>query len=110
MKNTHPEFGRRLAMHRKQLGLTQAELAKKLNISLAMVKYYETKSSNPELTFIRIASNTLGISADDLISGVKKSSPGPQSDLRKRFDRISLLPRKQQKKIMNVVDAIMSPT
>ena len=106
MKNL--TFGQRLAQIRKDAGLTQALLAEKLNISVAMMKYYELRAKNPNLEIIRKLSNILDISVDTLLLDQKSIHPGPESELQKRFNRISKLSRKRQHKIINIIDAVIT--
>ena len=108
MKNNNCEFGQRLAQIRKNAGLTQAQLAEKLNISVAMMKYYELRAKNPNLEIIRKVSEILEVSVDALLLDQKTHKPGPESELEKRFDRIKKLPRKRQRKIINIIDAVIT--
>lgn len=55
---------------RKALGLTQAEMAEKLNKTSRMVQYYESGESNIELDIILELQKLYNISSDWLISGV----------------------------------------
>lgn len=41
------DFGKKLRLLRLQAGLTQAELAKRLNVTKAVVSYYENQERSP---------------------------------------------------------------
>lgn len=62
-------FGKMISRLRKKLGLTQAELAKKLNISDKAVSKWETGSGYPEITQLPELSEIFGVSIDYLLKG-----------------------------------------
>lgn len=106
MKNHKPVFARRLAALRKRKGLTQADLAKKLNVSLEMIKYYETRAEHPNSAFLLKIRGLFGVNIDDLVCEESKNRPGPESDLEKCFDKVTRLPKRQQRKVIAVVEAM----
>ncbi|HEU4966448.1 MAG TPA: helix-turn-helix transcriptional regulator [Candidatus Saccharimonadales bacterium] len=63
-------FGRRLAEVRKTRGLTQQELAGKLDISLVSVGYLETGKRWPRLNTLHRVAAVLGVPIDDLFRGL----------------------------------------
>lgn len=60
-------FGSRLAELRKAAGYTQTQLADALGISQRMVAYYESIEDNPLARILVLLSDTLGVSADELL-------------------------------------------
>jgi len=60
-------FGSRLAELRKAAGYTQTQLADALGISQRMVAYYESIEDNPLVRILLLLSETLGVSADELL-------------------------------------------
>jgi len=60
-------FAQKLAKMRKEKGLTQDDLAKKVGVGIAQMRRYEKGASSPTLEVIKNMSRTLGVSADELI-------------------------------------------
>lgn len=63
-------FGRRLAEVRKTCGLTQQELASKLDISLVSVGYLETGKRWPRLNTLHRIAKILDVNIDQLFKGL----------------------------------------
>lgn len=63
-------FGRRLAEVRKSQGLTQQQLAEKLEISLVSIGYIETGKRWPRLFTLHRIVDCLGVSLGDLFKGL----------------------------------------
>lgn len=62
-------IGDRIKLKRKELGLTQAELGKKLNVTDRAVSKWEQNEGNPDMSIIASLANVLGVSLDYLILG-----------------------------------------
>ena len=60
-------IGNRLIMLRRRSGLSQIELAKKLNVSSKSIKNWEADMSDPSLKSIIALCDVFHISADDLL-------------------------------------------
>lgn len=60
-------FAERLTELRKERGLSQAAVAKELNVSLGIVCYWETNKSDPTATNIAKAARFFHVSADYLL-------------------------------------------
>lgn len=65
-------LGLLIAKLRKQNGLTQSQLAKKLNISDKAVSRWENGIGFPEVTLFPELARTLGVSVDHLMTGERK--------------------------------------
>lgn len=102
------EFGRRLLAAREELGLSQAEVAAQLGLTQSAYADWERHpvALRPEQiqTLIRV----LDISAEYLFGETKKRTGrgGPPGKLRRVFDQVAALPRRQQNKIIEVVEAL----
>lgn len=98
-------FGQRVAKARRERGLTQRELAEALGVSQKMVEYYERRASNVTADVIRTLSETLRVSADELLSTESaKAKPGPKSKLQWQVEQLERLPPSKQKAIAQVLD------
>lgn len=62
-------IGERIKAKRKELGLTQAELGEKLNITDRAVSKWEQGEGNPDMSIIASLATILGVSLDYLIIG-----------------------------------------
>jgi len=65
-------FGNTVMKLRKQRKLTQAELAKSLNVSAKAVSKWETGLGYPEITLLPKIAAVLGVSVDYLITGERR--------------------------------------
>jgi len=108
-----PPFGQRMAALRQQKGLTQMQLAERMNTTQKMIDYYERRSPNPTLDVMQKIAAALEVSVTELLGeeavsvrAARKS--GPTSKVQKVFDEVARLPRRQQDKIVEVVSALMS--
>lgn len=102
-------FGQRVAAARQRRGLTQRELAERLDVSLAMVEYYERRATNVKSDVVRKLAEVLNISADELL-GVRgpKAKPGPRSKLRRLVDDLEELPRSKQQFVSQVIEQLLA--
>ena len=65
--NSNLSFNERLKRIRKVRGLTQKQLAKKANISVSLITYYETQNGTPSLVNLENLCKALSVSATDLL-------------------------------------------
>ena len=105
-----PPFGQKLAALRKEQGLSQQKLADLLDATRGAIDYYERRAANPTFELIQKCSEALGVSPDYFMEGdsAKPRKRGPKSDLERRFEQISKLPRGKQREIIKVVDALIA--
>lgn len=64
-------IGQKIALKRKESGLTQEELAEKIGVSSQAVSKWENDLSYPDITSLPLISKILGISIDELLSNEK---------------------------------------
>ena len=98
-------LGTRIATLRSQLGMSQAQLARRLNISPSAVGMYEQGRREPSADILVALSRVLGVSLEYLMTGCQSSqeaSPfrpggGPQSAARERslIDTLRVLSREE---------------
>ena len=98
------QIGRFISQMRKELHLTQEQLAEIVDISPTHMSVIERGVKTPKLdTFIRIA-NALGVSADALLQdGVEHANDSIMAELSVRIGR---LPQKEQNRILNAIRAL----
>ncbi|MBR4905664.1 MAG: helix-turn-helix domain-containing protein, partial [Clostridia bacterium] len=67
-------LGKRIAMLRKEKGLTQEQLAEKVGVSAQAVSKWENDISCPDITLLPLLADILGVTVDELL-GVKPIEP-----------------------------------
>jgi transcriptional regulator with XRE-family HTH domain len=109
-KTKRPSFGERLAQIRQETGLTQLQLAEKLGTSQRMITYWEREGVALRPDQLAALANTLGVTTDFLVGKdtPKKRGGGPTGRAKRLFEAVSQLPRHQQEKIIDVVDALIA--
>lgn len=65
-------MGRFMAALRKANGMTQKELAEKLNVSDKSVSRWETDEGSPDLSLIPVIAEIYGVTCDELLRGERK--------------------------------------
>jgi len=112
LSKPRPRHGARLAALRRTAGLTQAELAKLVGETQRNIAYWEQAGKPPRSDVIPKLANVLGVSAETLLTADGDLAPerqrGPIGRARKAFDDVSRLPRRQQDKILEMVDAFVA--
>lgn len=106
--NNHPhDFGKTLAALRRQKGLTQDELAEKMNTTKRMISHWEREVKNPSVELVQKLADALNISVKYFYQ--QKSTT--QNDnisraLHKRLELVKNLPPKAQKSVQEYIDMI----
>ncbi|MCA1601989.1 MAG: helix-turn-helix domain-containing protein [Acidobacteria bacterium] len=107
-----PAQGKRLMELRKAAGLSQYELAEMLGVPQSNVAFWEQSEKPPRSDLLPKMADVLGVGIVDLLNTnggrvtVQRSSR-PPGKLRKVFEDVSRLPRRQQEHIVRVVSALV---
>ena len=89
-------IGKRIALLRKEKGLTQEELANHMGVSPQAVSKWENDQTCPDITALPKLSRLLGVSVDELLEGkenlpaVRVLPPAERKDPRDMMLRISV--------------------
>jgi transcriptional regulator with XRE-family HTH domain len=108
-KREPSEFGARIAEARQRAGLTQVELAGRLGVTQQVVAAWERRNVALRAEQIKILAEALGTTADYLI-GIAvtwRATKGPSGKVRQVFEQVSKLPRRQQQKVVEFVEAFV---
>ena len=97
------EIGTRIQHCRKQQGLTQEELAERMNVSIQMVSNLERGNKSIRIENLINLCHILNVSADYILTGKECSA-----DLTALADNISRLAHKEQKMIALLVEYYLS--
>ena len=88
------KIGRFIAERRKSIGLTQAQLAEKLNITDRAVSKWENGKSLPDSSIMLELCAELGITVNDLLSGEVVTMENNKQEMEKRL--IEMVREKEQ--------------
>jgi len=105
-----PIFGQRLAALRRGKGVSQRELAAKLNTTREAIDYYERRAQNPTLDLIQKLAEALEVTLAELLGSEPqpvRARPGPVPQLQLRFEQIKQLPRQQQEFVLDFLDTVL---
>jgi transcriptional regulator with XRE-family HTH domain len=108
-KQARTTFGERLASARERAGLTQLQLAEKLGTSQRVITYWEREPVALRAEQLAALAGALGVTTDFLVGRVasKPRGQGPAGKLRQVFEKASQLPRHQQNKVAEFVEAFV---
>jgi len=99
------DLGSRVCARRTEQGMTQAQLADMLGVTQQVVASYEVGRRRVPASMLPALSKCLGATIEDLLGmGNGRKKPGPAPKLNRQLERISMLPKEQQKSIMQVLD------
>jgi transcriptional regulator with XRE-family HTH domain len=110
-KGPRPQQGARILALRKKAGLTQIELAKFLGVPQANIAFWEWSDKPPRSDLLPKMAKAFGVRLEDLIvSGAGQAiakRKGPIGEVQRTFEQLTTLPRKQQRKVLDMVQALI---
>jgi transcriptional regulator with XRE-family HTH domain len=101
-------LGARIAELRKEQGLTQQQLAERLEIAQQTLAHYEVGRLRMPVSLLPEFSHLFGVPVDELLglsNGAGKRGPTPK--FQKQLERISRLPRAKQHVVMEMLDGVL---
>jgi transcriptional regulator with XRE-family HTH domain len=103
-------LGARVASLRKNAHITQVQLADTLGVSQQTINAYETGSRRIPVSALPVLAKTLGIGLEELLgeSGAATKKRGPVPKLQQHMDRISQLPKPQQRFVIQVLESVLA--
>ena len=103
-------LGARIARLRKDSQITQVQLAQTLGVSQPTVNAYELGQRRVPVSTLPLLARTLGVSLEDLIGQAPTAASrkrGPAPKLLQHMERISALPKAQQKFVLQVLESVL---
>ena len=100
----------RIQLLRKQKGLSQNELAEKVNISKAQMSRYISKNVQPPADILKNLADVLGVSVDFLLSGdtdQKAIENLSHVEVLQQYKEVDNLPEEERKTIIKVISALL---
>ena len=103
-------LGTRVAQLRKDQALTQVQLAEALGISQQTVASYEVGRRGIPVSMLQALAQALSVDIDGLLGDAAKARAkrGPAPVLARHMERISSLPKTQQKFVIQVLDSVLA--
>lgn len=103
-------LGARLAALRKEQGLSQQALADQLGIAQQTLAHYEVGRARPPVSLMPEFSRIFGVAVDELLGQPARAAGkrGPAPKLQQQMERISRLPRAQQRIVMQMLDGVLA--
>lgn len=104
------EFGERLFKLREKRGLTQSQVAEKMEVSARAYAFWERKPIALQAYQIARLAELFEVTADFIVgrSEPKAKRNGPKGQLEKIFEQVHELPRSKQQRIVGVVEALVA--
>ena len=107
-KQSRTPFGERIALAREQAGLTQQQLAERTGTIQRVISSWEREQVALRADQLTALADALGVSIDFLLGRKNvKQRGGPVGKVRQVFERVSRLPRHQQNKVAEFVEAFV---
>jgi transcriptional regulator with XRE-family HTH domain len=98
----------RLRQIREAAGLSLRELARQLGEDHSNVGFWERTGTPPRSNVLVPMAAALGVTVEELLGHEKpKRAAAPGGKVRSVFERVQKLPRRQQDKIVEVVEALL---
>ena len=102
--NSH---GARLGALRQAAGLSVRELARQIGINHSTIVFWEKNNTLPRSEVLLPMAQSLGVSVEELLGGKPPKAKPAGSRARQTFESVAELPRRQQAKILDVVEAFV---
>ncbi len=101
-------LGEHVAKLRRELGITQSQLAKTLGISQQLIAAYEAGTRKIPASMLPKLAKLFAVTLEELV-GVEKlpSKRGPASILQRQIEQIGLMPRSRQQFITEMLEALI---
>ncbi|ACT06772.1 transcriptional regulator, XRE family [Dickeya chrysanthemi Ech1591] len=106
------ELGARIALARKELQLTQQQLAEQLGIAQQTMAHYEGGRLKVSASLLPQLATILNLSLDELLGlpARRTAKRGPASRLEQQIQIISQLPKTKQKFVTEMLDNVIGKT
>ena len=100
-------FGKRIAILRKELGLSQTDLANQLNTSVSVVSRYELDKMTPSVDTAKKLAELLNTSVGYLLGETDNAELFKNPEMLKRFQDIDKFNKEDKKYILYTLDALI---
>jgi transcriptional regulator with XRE-family HTH domain len=103
-------LGARVAQARKEQNLTQQQLAEQLGIAQQTLAHYEVGRLRVPASMLPTLAELLNVPVEVLLGqSVRRAARrGPPSKLQQQVERLALLPKAQQRLVMQMLDSVLA--
>jgi transcriptional regulator with XRE-family HTH domain len=105
-------LGARIAHARKQMDMTQVQLAERLGVAQQTLAHYEVGRARIAADLLPILAEALELSLDEMLIGEPAVRPagkrGPASRLQQQIDAIAMLPKAKQRFVVDMLDTVIA--
>lgn len=101
-------FGDRLRTLRREKGLTQADLGKRVGLSRRMIVHYEKHATRPPVDKVLALSKTLGLNVDELVKDngkIMEKTFDPK--FARKLEKAKTLPPSDQTVLSGIIDSFL---
>lgn len=110
-KLLYQALGKRIAHSRKELGLTQTQVAEQLGMSQQTLAHFEVGRLRIAIATLVPLADILNCTVDELLHGNEAAKingkRGPASKLEKQMKQVQLLPRTKQQFVMEMLETLI---
>lgn len=106
-KTIYSKLGHQISTTRKDLNVTQEQLAKKIGLTQPTLASYEIGRRKIPIPMLLKIVDALGVELDDFFPFMDKKKPGPTSKIDSELAKVKVLPPKQQKIVMDLIESII---
>ena len=98
-------LAKRLIVLRKDMNLTQQQMADTLGVHVNSIKKYEAGQAQPSLDALKKIATALHVSTDFLL--FDEHERGPSDELALQFEAVSQMPKDEQMIVKEVLDGLI---
>lgn len=105
------QLGARMARLRKDQSITQAQMAEWLGVSQQTINAYEVGRRRIQVSALPTVARLLGVSVEELVGEESKPGKrGPAPKIQQQLERITQLPKTQQRVVMQMLEGVLAQT
>ena len=103
----YKELGQKISSIRKEIQMTQSELAQKTGVQQQVIASYEIGRRRIPVSFLIEIAKALNISPSDILEKPGNGKkPGPSPRLKREFERLQDLPKNKQQLVMDLIQTL----
>ena len=109
-RGPRPQQGAHLLALRQAVALTQTELAQALGVPQPNIAFWEWSDKPPRSDVLPQMAKALGVHVEELLASSDKTiakHSGPVGEVQRAFELVRKLPRSQQRRIIETVQALV---
>ena len=110
-KAYYQALGRRIAERRKELGITQVQLAEAIGVAQQTMAHYEGGALRVAVALLPPLTRTLDMTLEELVGEERKSTKsgkrGPAPKIQQQLEQIEALPKAKQRAIAQILESML---